>query len=255
MNPVEVKLSSVLKKSFITLFQPRVFVLFFLPFFFSLGLLIFGLWMSWEFWLGWATQGLKILDPAWPYVMQFIPAIIWPYLQAMTPILHLLFFVLLVGVSLPLVVVVNLILISILTSSYLVQTIAKSFYPELEKKGESGGLAGVWNTLSSSFLYLVAWFVLLPFWIVPGVQVLLPILLTAWLNRRICTFDALVEYATKDELHLLKEKTAGTGYILGLVTSGLNYIPLALLISPVVTMVAFIHLQLEALQLDRRQKS
>lgn len=251
MNSSEVKLGTLVKKTFLSLFYPQILILFFLPFLLSLVFVFTALWLSWGWWVYNGRQVLSLFEPSLPYVMQFVPQFVIPYFQAMSPVLYFVLFIFLVAVAFPLVIVVNLIILSLLTSTYLVRVMAQREYPGLEKKGEFVFVKGLWNTLFSSLIYIIVWFVSLPFWLIPGVQIVLPILLTGWLNRQVCTFDALADYATAEEFKLLKQKNSSLGFILGMVTAGVNYIPMLLFFSPIITMVAFTHLQFESLKRHR----
>jgi hypothetical protein len=97
-------------------------------------------------------------------------------------------------------------------------------------------------------LFLIAWAISFPFWFFPGAQLAIPELLTAWLNREVCTFDAATEFATDEELLLLKKETQTPGYVLGLVTAAINFIPFGFFVSPVLTMVAYTYMSLQALE-------
>ncbi len=162
----------------------------------------------------------------------------------------LLFFILFVF-SFPIIIMLNLALVSILASNYLVQFIARREYPDLIVRGRPRFARGFKNTLVSSALFLIFWIATVPLWLVPGVALVLPVMLTAWFNRRVCAFDALTEFTTDDELNALLQMNSGQGFVLGLFTALLNYVPMAFLISPVLTMVAFIHLNLTSLQSAR----
>ncbi len=70
-------------------------------------------------------------------------------------------------------------------------------------------------------------------------------------DRQICTFDALTEFATDEEFSEIRQSTSGRAYALGLVTASLNYFLLALFFAPVLTMVAIIYMALGNLQIRR----
>ena len=146
----------------------------------------------------------------------------------------------------------NLATTSLLGSTYLVHFIARRDYKDLQLMGRPRFAEGLTNTLTSSVLFLFFWLITLPLWLIPGLALILPVMLTAWLNRRIGSFDALTDFATDEELKIQLEMNTTRGFFLGLVTALLNYVPLAFLIAPVLTMVAFIHLNLTSLRLARR---
>ena len=55
----------------------------------------------------------------------------------------------------------------------------------IEKKGDSGMVMSLWVTLKAVVIFLIAWVVTLPLWLIPGMAFVLPILLTAYLLMRI----------------------------------------------------------------------
>ena len=160
-------------------------------------------------------------------------------------------FIFLLALSFPIVIVLNLVIVSALASTYLVKFIARKDYPGVAIRGHSRFWEGVWNSISSSFLFLLLWLVTIPFWLVPGAALILPILLTAWLNQRICSFDALSDFASDEEMRGLRGQRIDSDFVLAALTAFLNYIPFAFFIAPVMTMTAFIHLSLSRLQAAR----
>ncbi|MBC7464467.1 MAG: EI24 domain-containing protein [Bdellovibrio sp.] len=177
------------------------------------------------------------------------------YFDWLAPAFPFIFILLLIAIAFPLIVVCNLFLTSILASSYLVKLIAKRDFPGLQPKGKARFVEGLLNSVVSVLIYLLAWIVTLPLWLIPGFQVALPVLLTAWLNRRICAFDALTDFASDAEFKQVYAETKNKSYLVGLITAGFNYVPLAFFISPVFTMVAFIYFHLAILQAKRSAAS
>lgn len=167
---------------------------------------------------------------------------------------YFLFFISLLSLFFPLMIVINLGVTSFLASTKMVKTIAAKDYSHLTIEGHGRTVASLWNLIWASVLYIFLWVITLPLWLIPGAQLILPILLTAGYNRRICTFDALTEFADDDEFKKLMQLTKKRGYLVGLLTAFINYIPFAFLISPVLTMIAFSHLALSELSLERNQK-
>lgn len=177
------------------------------------------------------------------------------YLHWLAPAFPFIFILLLIALAFPLIIVCNLVITSVLTSSYLVKLIAKRDFPNLQPKGKARFSEGLLNSIFSVLIYLFIWIVTLPLWFIPGVQIALPILLTAWLNRRICAFDALTDFATDAEFGQLRAETKNKSYLVGLITATFNYVPLAFFVSPVFTMVAFIYFHLGILQAKRSAAS
>jgi CysZ protein len=254
MNSKTAKLGPALSGILGSLLYPQVILTMFLPFFVSIVVVLLGLWFSREFWLSYFTSGPLALQPYWIWILERSPEWLHPLLNFVSAVAPWLLFIVLIALSYPLVVVLNLVFVSILVSTYLVKFIARRDFKGLELKGRARFTEGVLNTLSSSGLFLGIWFLTLPLWLIPGVGLVLPFLLTTWLNRRICTFDALTDFATDEEMSTLTQQTSSSGYLLGLITAALNYIPFAFFVSPVLTMVGFTYLNLQALQLKRQDQ-
>lgn len=254
-EPNRIFLRKILSQTFASLFYPQVLLFLFLPFLISIIIVGLLLVLTWGFWTGLLSEGLMFANPFWQTFLSSLPFILVHLFQALAPLLPILFFIALFALAFPLIVVLNLGITSFLASTYLVHFIAAKDFPELQKKGQGRWALGLWKTIRSSLFYLIFWVLTFPLWLIPLVQLILPIVLTAWLNRQICSFDALTDFADDNELKTLLQKTASQGYVLGLITAGFNYIPFALFFSPVLTMVAYIYLELENLKLHRQNQS
>ena len=69
----------------------------------------------------------------------------------------------------------------------------------------------------------------------------MPALNSAYLNQRLFRYDALSEHATRDEYREIVIRARGRLYLLGLLLSGLYYVPFLNLAAPVVSGLAFTH--------------
>lgn len=249
----QVSLKKVMAQTFKGLFYPQVLLLLFLPLLISFSVVAILLVLTWGFWSGLFTQGLVFVSPFWQTFLDSLPLLLAQIFQGLAPLLPILFFMVLFAFAFPILVVLNLVLTSLVASHFLVQLIARHDFPELSKKGRPRVAQGIWKTLRTCFIYLFVWVLTFPLWLLPLVQLILPILLTAWFNRQICMFDALTDFADEEELQVVIQKSASRGYILGMMTAGLNYIPFALFLSPILTMLAFTYLGLGNLRLHRSE--
>lgn len=248
MKSARVKLGSVLSASAGSLLYPQVVLLFFLPFLVSIILVILGFWLTWGFWLSYFESGPLALQPYWIWLLENSPQWLEPVLKVLSSIAPGLLFLVLLILSYPFVIALNLLFVSILVSTYLVKFLAARNYKNLQALGRPRFVEGLWNTISSAGLFLLYWFLSLPLWLIPGAQIAIPFLLTAWLNRRICQFDSLTDFASDDEMKTIRQQNSDLGFIMGLLTAALNFLPFAFFMSPVMTMVGFTHLNLQTLQ-------
>lgn len=248
----KIPLSRVVKQTFTSLLHPQVFLLFLIPTLVSI-LFVFGtFWFTWDFWSGLVDSGLTLVNPWWQDAISRLPYYISSLIKDLAPISTFLLFLIFFALAVPLIIILNLAITSILASTYLVQFLRQRYFPDLEIRGQNGFVRGVWVTLSSVFLFLIAWVITLPAWLIPLGAVLLPLLLTAWLNRRVCLFDALSDVATAEEMKLIKANYFGQSYGLGLLTTLVNFVPFAIIVAPVLTMVAFTFYGLGTLQAVRQ---
>ena len=83
---------------------------------------------------------------------------------------------------------------------------------------------------------------------------LLPLLLSAWLNQRAYRYDALMQHADRDEYRKLVGAHRGKLMLVGLGAGALNYVPLLNLFAPAFAGLAFVHYCLEGLRRMRAGK-
>jgi len=125
-------------------------------------------------------------------------------------------------------------------------------YPDLARMGSDSVVAGAWNSVWSSVLFVVGWLLTLPLWLIPGLGLILPFFWMAWLNRRTFTFDALAVHATEAEWRELRRQKATPLLGLGLVMGVLAHVPIIGLLAPSLAALAYVHYCLEALRNQRQ---
>ncbi|OFZ30136.1 MAG: hypothetical protein A2622_09820 [Bdellovibrionales bacterium RIFCSPHIGHO2_01_FULL_40_29] len=251
----KIPLLQVVKKTSGSFLYPQVMLLIVIPILTSAFFVFGSFWLTWGFWSGMLQDGLVLINPWWQEMLGKLPVFLNEILNGLGPITSFLLFLFLFALAFPLIIVLNLAITSVLASTYLVHFLKRREYPALEEKGSGAFIRGIWNTITSCILFILAWLVTLPLWLIPGAQIILPTILTAWLNRRICLFDALADFASPEEWEQIKVNFFGQSFALGVFTTILNYVPFAIVFSPVVTMVAFVHYGLGTLQLVRTTKS
>lgn len=247
----------ILIKSFKSLMYPQVFMLFFVPLIFSFIVMAIAVWLSLDFWLGFLSKGFIFVQPYLESTLGTFPEFLKDLFSLFAGFAPWIVLLILIAFSVPLIFALNLMIVSLLASTFLVKFIASKDYPHLEFKGHQGWgrgwFNGVFHSVFIGFIFIALWVCLLPFWFVPGLGVLLTSFLSAWFNQRLCSFDALADVASHEERIELQKSLSLKGFILGLMTTYLSYIPLAFLFAPVFTMLAFIHLCFESLQMKRQQ--
>lgn len=153
---------------------------------------------------------------------------------------------------LPLVYGTALFIVAVFALPLMLGRVAAADYADVEKR-RGGSIAGsVWNALVALAVFLVGWIVTLPLWLVPGMAVVLPVLLSAYLNQRAFRYDSLAEHADAQELRSVIDRERGQLYLVGIVAGLLAYVPVVNLVAPAYAGLAFIHYSLAALRRARR---
>ena len=129
--------------------------------------------------------------------------------------------------------------------------LARTEYQDIAPMGADSFTAATVNSVLASILFIAAWLITLPLWLIPGLSLILPMLLMAWLNRRTFAYDALSMHATEDEWRDLKQRHKTPLFMLGLTMSLLAHIPILGLLVPAITALSFVHYGLEALRRTR----
>jgi hypothetical protein len=77
-------------------------------------------------------------------------------------------------------------------------------YPELEMKHGGTFMGSVWNGLIAVGVFLIIWIITLPLWLIPFGVLVVPTLLSAYLNQRLFMYDALMDHASREEFEQIK---------------------------------------------------
>jgi hypothetical protein len=153
----------------------------------------------------------------------------------------------LAALLLPLAYVTTLLLVGVFALPLMLDQVAQREYPHLEARRGGSLLGSLVNALFATLLFLILLILSLPLWLIPGVGLVLPLLLSAWLNQRVYRYDALMQHADQEEFRLLKKQCRGGLTWVGLGTGLLAWVPLANLLAPAFSGLASIHYCLGAL--------
>ncbi len=143
------------------------------------------------------------------------------------------------GLLWPIVATSAVLLAGLYVTPPVVKYLSGREFSDVSTKGDASMWLGLWVTLKAVVVFLLAWVVTLPLWLIPGVAFVLPVLLTAYLLIAVMRFDALATHATKQEMKLIKKKDSTSAWLIGLVCAFLSFIPPILLIMPVMSALAF----------------
>ena len=228
---------SALSKGLKSLVHPKMLVLILWPM--LLALLFWG-GLFWWYWEPWVAELTRV---AAGYGMEE-RLVSWGLSWAA----HWLVTLFLISMLLPALYVTSLLFTSIFAMPMMLNFVAARDYPALEKKLGGTLIGSIWNALVAVLVFLILWILTLPLWLIPFGALIVPILLSAYLNRRLFLYDALADHASAAEFKKVEEGASGRLFGLGALLGFVHYIPLLNFFTPIYIGLAYIHLSLTALQ-------
>lgn len=143
---------------------------------------------------------------------------------------------------------VALLLAAVVVLPLLLKHLAATEYRDLAALGKDSFVAATVNSLGAALLFALLWLLTIPLWLVPGLSLLVPLLLMAWLNRRTFAYDALAVHATDGEWQALSARHGTPFFLLGLLMALLAHVPLLGFMVPALAALVFVHYALESLR-------
>ena len=125
---------------------------------------------------------------------------------------------------------------------------AREEYADIEQRRGGSNLVSLRNTVSTTAVFLIVMLICFPLLLVPGLGFILILLMTAWLNKKTFTYDALMQYADRQELDTFPRRYRCSLYLLAILCALLAYIPFINLLAPALTGLAFVHFSLTSLR-------
>ncbi|HPW08612.1 MAG TPA: EI24 domain-containing protein [Burkholderiaceae bacterium] len=198
--------------------RPRVIALSFLPLILMVAVALGLGYFFWEPAIDWvrtALEGSSMVNNVWGWLQGI-------GLGSLKTVLAPLVVIFLVT---PVIVVVSLLVVAVLMTPALVSLVAERRFPALERKKGSSTILGVFWSLGSTLLALIALVISVPLWLVPPLILILPPLIWGWLTYRVMTFDALAGHASKEERRELIRRHRGWLFGMGVMTGYLGAAP------------------------------
>jgi CysZ protein len=244
------KIGLALKQSLQACLDIRILLLLFTPFFLAVivGLVLFFTLGTW--WIATATSGVEHSE-----FMRYI-AERWSGFgnDAVSSISYVLVVVVAILVILPISYWVAIVVVSLVLLPFILKILEQKDFKGIEKKRGGNFAYSLWNTLKVSVIYILGLMVTLPLWFFPGFAVVMPILLSSYLNKNLFVYDVLEEYASREERKQIETENRGNLYLLGMILGFLNYIPLAFVVAPTFASLAYSYFCLNALKDMRENK-
>jgi CysZ protein len=195
--------------------------------------------------------GLWAWAGAIAFIEPLLPAITWSGWEWLT---HWAAVFLLIAALFGVFYFTSVLLVALVVLPSLINYVAARDFPDLARQGERVFIGSVLTTVGALLIFLVGGLLSLPFFLIPGAMLVIPLLWTSWLNQRTFRFDALAEHASRAELATLIERGKGTFFIAGLGCAALAHIPLLNLLVPGYTALVFVHLGLGRLRTLRQMQ-
>ena len=222
--------------------HPKMLALTIWPMLVALSLWLGLAWLHWDTWSHWLNAlitGSVIAD--------------WLPQRGFVDVVHYTSIVLLFALLAPMILITAVLIAAVIEMPLIVNFVAAADYPGLERRHGGTVIASIGNATTSVLVFAGLWIVTLPLWLTGVLALVLPLILSAWLNQRLFRFDALSDHATAAEYRAIIEAGWGRMYLLGLLLALFYYVPLVNLLVPVLSGLAFTHFGLAELARLRQE--
>lgn len=140
---------------------------------------------------------------------------------------------------LPFMIVSALVLVGSLAMPAISRHVGLRHFPQLEPRHGGSFLGSAWVSLSSFAAFLVVWLLTLPLNLVPLFALFVQPVLWGWLAYRVMSYDALADYADRDERRAIVQRERWPLLAIGIVTGSLGAVPGLLWLGGVVSVILF----------------
>ncbi|THF63616.1 EI24 domain-containing protein [Pseudothauera nasutitermitis] len=154
----------------------------------------------------------------------------------------------------PLIYLTAALLVAVVALPVMLEKVARRDYADLEERRGGTTLGSAWNSVLAGLLFVLGLLLSLPFWLIPGVGLVVSVGLTAWLNQKAFGYDALMLHADREELAALRSVRRPQMLLLGGIGALLAYVPFVNFVAPAFCGLAFVHYMLEALRRERAER-
>jgi hypothetical protein len=208
----------------------------------------------------WVVAGLAL----WGRLTRVLVRMVrhWPFLSerfssgsgaesALSTSIHFTLYLL----SVPLMVVTAVLILELVALPIILDRVAKTEYAYVEPRRGGSQWQSLRNTVVSFLIAVAIAIPTLPFWLIPGVGVIVSLTLSAWLSYRSFRYDVLMKHADAQELQSLPTAHRGRLFCMALAVGTLTLVPpINLLVVPFVGL-SFAHYLLHALHELRQTTS
>ena len=130
-----------------------------------------------------------------------------------------------IALSIPVVVAFTLVLVGLWITPAIVTLVSRRRFGTLERRHGGSWWLGVLASFGYTIGALLMVMITLPFWLVPGLALVLPPLIWGWLTAKVMGFDALAEHASQAEREAILRAHRHQLLIMGIVCGFLCGVP------------------------------
>ena len=130
-----------------------------------------------------------------------------------------------IALSIPVVVAFTLVLVGLWITPAIVTLVSRRRFPGLERRHGGSWWLGVAASFGFTVAALLMVMITLPFWLVPGLALVLPPLIWGWLTAKVMGFDALAEHASQPEREAILRAHRWPLLVMGIVCGFLCGVP------------------------------
>jgi hypothetical protein len=129
------------------------------------------------------------------------------------------------GLSMPLIVVGSLLIVSVLMTPAMVSLVAERRFNTLERKHGASFLFGALHSLGCTLVALIVLVASIVLWLIPPLFLVLPPLIWGWLTYKVLSFDALSSHASPGERKTVLHEHRVRLMVMGVVAGFLGAAP------------------------------
>ena len=130
-----------------------------------------------------------------------------------------------IALSIPVVVAFTLVLVGLWITPAIVTLVSRRRFATLERRHGGSWWLGVLASFGWTIAALLMVMITLPFWLVPGLALVLPPVIWGWLTAHIMGFDALAEHASGSEREGLLRAHRWPMLVMGIICGFLCGVP------------------------------
>jgi hypothetical protein len=238
--------STALKLSWLALAQPKILARLLIPIVVAFVMAVIFVVVAW-------LTVPSLIDASWLAQIQMLAWVVKFYETTFGQV----FFSVVFAIFLAVLFLATLYLFTILFTSLLVvpllsSVVHKIYFPEIQKNNELSFAGSLWNTVKSVFVFLTVFALCSPLLLIPGMQIILPLALNAFLVRRLLPYDTLQDFASKAEYVRITKSFKGDLWKLSLVTGAYLFIPVVNILAPSLMALTFLFFGFEKLKALRQ---